>query len=1138
MNPNPSIFLLTFIFVLQFVFTRISNKSLFGCFWSNSETDGLLGRNKWWLILPLLVLCLSGIAYALDYTNPMHYWKLNASDITDYVDSGGDKTFEDWAASAPNGTGFNPLGIKNRYFSANNQHFNTSLDPDIPFSFSFWMNSTAYTGTIGGHYVPTATQYDWFVINPQNSVYRIWYQNAASCGGATSVITIVPKTRSNRWLHIVLVFNSTGVTSFLNGTQYNQTYTGFCSGTQSAPSDVHFGAIDANNPTTIFDEIAYYNFSLTPADVSSLWNAGAGSFYPFSGGVTNTTLTIQTNTTFLNSTSSHSFLMWANVTNASDITQTRVYNTTGNCVNVWNTSNSAFGSAYNCSGIGLATGNFSISFWDANGNYNSSTNTSNTIPDNLGTVTLNSPAAGYKDHLNLTGNYTWTDPDLDAANCTAMVNGTIKATGNSVASGLTMTFTTTDINVDGDYSWMVNCSYGVLGSNRSSASRVFTLDTVAPTIYNYAPASDNSTRTSLNFTINYSASDPNNWGYQWWANYSNGTLIANDTITGLTPPTFNVSAKINISVNYTGYILITECALDSHSVKVWDETPQISFNTSTQSVSILLDYSRINLSFRNSTNKNFRIVGFTYNKFTDRLTYKFQIEGGTSARRTYNFRVQTTLPLSVVNDEYQGHLMVGTKYWLDWVNPDMTVTLKRVDAYTYDVQIITSSTNFSFNSVGGNNEACLYLKYYFRNDPPIYRGTYINDTNPHFGDRVQFSAWLGSTDNISSYQLLSNISGSFLNIGARIYLNNETIYATEDVNVTLPFLGKFCGSFSYNDSINNRVATLLNCTTVNNTVPVGILANITATAYPVISSANLTGWCNASDVDGQTLNYNFTWYYNDVKNVTGVSDYGSDLVNVSAFSDLTYGGAYKFECIPFDSLLAGSVVNSSAIYVENATVQICAYSGSGNYAINCSLSCNITTRVDMRKNNVTLFSSGDVRIYSGSDTQMCYQESANASTIGDGTCNLDYTGTYAGSTGTIKNLDWVDGDWSTKGTISDTVYVNYTKPANSNHGTIWSVKSVGIGEPVVNYTIPLACWNFNANLLMLRLKSDSSPGDYFNCYNSTDWLEVASGDGYALYEEGIWWNISMQVGRIYNFTKFRVTTGCRVHTLAGGQVGG
>ena len=130
----------------------------------------------------------------------------------------------------------------------------------------------------------------------------------------------------------------------------------------------------------------------------------------------------------------------------------------------------------------------------------------------------------------------------------------------------------------------------------------------------------------------------------------------------------------------------------------------------------------------------------------------------------------------------------------------------------------------------------------------------------------------------------------------------------------------------------------------------------------------------------------------------------------------------------------------------------------------------------------------------------CYQESVNVST----SCGGVSTGVYSGIGST-----WYDGNWGTSYSIIEgtSVYMNYTKPANSLNTSLWVGKSGSTGDFDGNMSIPQTCWDYNDTTLIFRYNAVSTK--YFQCYNGVSWVTTGgTGNGYVvMWEEAMWWDI-------------------------------
>jgi hypothetical protein len=101
-----------------------------------------------------------------------------------------------------------------------------------------------------------------------------WYDDSASIGSSVNA-------QSNQWVHYLLRgYANNTFEIWINGTHVNTTYsanlknyTAWTLGRQIPEAMSWFGGN--------LDEFGYWNKTLTPTDISELWNSGTGTFYPF-----------------------------------------------------------------------------------------------------------------------------------------------------------------------------------------------------------------------------------------------------------------------------------------------------------------------------------------------------------------------------------------------------------------------------------------------------------------------------------------------------------------------------------------------------------------------------------------------------------------------------------------------------------------------------------------------------------------------------------------------------------------------------------------------------------------------------------------------------------------------------------------
>ncbi len=152
--------------------------------------------------------------------------------------------------------------------------------------------------------------------------------------------------------------------------------------------------------------------------------------------------------------------------------------------------------------------------------------------------------------------------------------------------------------------------------------------------------------------------------------------------------------------------------------------------------------------------------------------------------------------------------------------------------------------------------------------------------------------------------------------------------------------------------------------------------------------------------------------------------------------------------------------------------------------------------------------------YAAGLDQLCYQEQANGSTVGDGNCNQDYTGNYSwvdpGNFGFASRM--ADGDFDTFGTFAigdnQNFSINYSKPNATLSSIIWTVKyATDAGFNKTNMTLNQTCEDQNPIQLQVTGRA-ATPHLNFTCWNGTAFTVLDSftgGNSNVFYEEAITW---------------------------------
>lgn len=159
------------------------------------------------------------------------------------------------------------------------------------FSFSFWVKSNTnqnayFFGMVDSVSNGAGTGFNW---SSALSTAKVRF-NFLNTGSTGAVLDSISQIKDGNWHHVVVTYdgstNGTGVKLYIDGShEATGTGTGNLTGTFHNASDTWvLGAREAGNQpmTGSIDEGGVWSRELSAAEVTSLYNAGAGLAYPFS----------------------------------------------------------------------------------------------------------------------------------------------------------------------------------------------------------------------------------------------------------------------------------------------------------------------------------------------------------------------------------------------------------------------------------------------------------------------------------------------------------------------------------------------------------------------------------------------------------------------------------------------------------------------------------------------------------------------------------------------------------------------------------------------------------------------------------------------------------------------------------------
>jgi len=503
--------------------------------------------------------------------------------------------------------------------------------------------------------------------------------------------------------------------------------------------------------------------------------------------------------------------------------------------------------------------------------------------------------------------------------------------------------------------------------------------------------------------------------------------------------------------------------------------------------------------------------------------------GGMVGQWYYEGKISGDLPNGISLYPTNPYLEIGTpdgiREWNHTGELNETNSPQNISDFSSKLNSVLSTCSCTGCSLDANNCTIPFL---FHSDTAgILRYYNINITTSEAITTTQNYPANGYSTSSSSQSFSCNTTANSLtNENVTLYIwnaINSTVYQntinldTQSFNssvwsVNLPYSNIFkwncfAQGMAYDNTLYSDWGNSNYTITLEVTPPLVSITYPIATNYTInVSALNYT----ASSIDLQACWYSLNYGQTNTtitcgQNATGLTStegsntwtvWVNDTYNNQAVSNVTF---FKDTVYPSINYISPTPINNFNTTNRNFTVTIGITESNLN---------NITFRLYNSSQSLINESLGI--------NSLCYQETANQSTVGDGNCGLNYTGTYQIEEG-WSSLDAIDGNWATSAyDDSGIIYVNYTKPAFAYDAT-WEIKRRDSGV-MLNLSIPLSCWNYNPNKLILGFKS-TYLGDFpypesntWWCYNGT-WATLSTEsctycpDGMrTIYEEAIIWN--------------------------------
>lgn len=249
---------------------------------------------------------------------------------------------------------------------------------------------------------------------------------------------------------------------------------------------------------------------------------------------------------------------------------------------------------------------------------------------------------------------------------------------------------------------------------------------------------------------------------------------------------------------------------------------------------------------------------------------------------------------------------------------------------------------------------------------------------------------------------------------------------------------------------------------------------------------NSAGSTNPSDQDADSIYVDELGIWNRTLNISEIGElYNNNLSKT-----------YPFSTNP----IVINSINITAQYLNNDNTTDLAYWDANNLTCQANVSGSDNLSYSWYRNNNTI-------------SNWCYQETTTQPTGCGGlnTGSYELSGSWASTVFGGGEASY-DGNWNSYASNAypsgSNVYINYSKPFNSQSNSLWLIKLETSG--IFNMSIPISCWNYMADKISFRFDSNSDSTGKAYCKNSTTTYKlIFSGVGdFPIYEEAMWWYIN------------------------------
>jgi hypothetical protein len=329
---------------------------------------------------------------------------------------------------------------------------------------------------------------------------------------------------------------------------------------------------------------------------------------------------------------------------------------------------------------------------------------------------------------------------------------------------------------------------------------------------------------------------------------------------------------------------------------------------------------------------------------------------------------------------------------------------------------------------------------------------------------------------------------------------NSTTHTSININWTT--VGNYTNSTLFRDTIAIYEGTEKNFTDTGLSNNTGYTYNITVRFNSTLQNSTVF-----------TIITNQTPCANDIQNSTATAWVNETVCQWYSLQE--QNRTYEV----YDANYCGNVTNTTIVERQNATCDQTMY-GSTIYGISWNTSsitasntakatANTTQDIDTMLMEIrspsgeyTNYTAGQV-YENRSSLSYCYQEAANHSVAGDGSCSQNYGGEY-NCTGTnckaIYNDLWNNG-------VSETVHawLKYQKPSAELQSAIFTWKNT---DTIFNVTVDSTCLSYDPDYVFIYMNATVSYVKVACKNSSTTYVQIDDDTDTAIFEEAMYWGVA------------------------------